>query len=98
MKENFDFYIRADLPHIDRAIEVRVVVKGTLITLYGASSRLCAGIWDAGGYVRYSNSQTLGVHPAILDEVDLKLRARMTVKGEQARVHPRRGSAIGYQG
>ena len=97
MQENFDLHVRAAIAHIERAIEVHVVVKGTTVTLYGAKSRLCAGIWDSGGYVRYQESSKLDVHPAVLDEVDLKLRARMT-QSDVARVHPPRRSAVGYQG
>lgn len=98
MQENFDFYIRTEVNGSTHVFEVHVVVKGTLVTLYGAKSRLCAGIWDSGNYVRYPDSQKLDVHPAILDEVDQKLREKMTRKGDVARVHPPRRSAVGYQG
>ena len=98
MQENFEFHVRAELPHIEKGIEVRVVVKGTTITLYGAASRLCAGIWDSGNYVRYASSGQLDVHPSILDAVDEALRRRMTMKGEQLRAEEPRRSAVGYQG
>lgn len=98
MKENFEFEAKAFLPHEQRSVAIRVVVKGTRVTLYGAFSRLCTGIWDSGNYVRYEYSQRLDVHPAILDLVDSCLRQRMTTKGDVARVPPPRASAVGYQG
>lgn len=98
MQENFDFYVRAALPHLEKGVEVHVVVKGVTITLYGVKSRLCAGVWDSGNYVRYADSGKLDVHPAILDAVDEALRLRMTQKGIQLRAEPLRRSAVGYQG
>jgi hypothetical protein len=98
VQENFDFYVRTEVNHSTHVFEVHVVVKGTVVTLYGAKSRLCAGIWDSGGYVRYANATQLDVHPAILDQVDLKLRQKMTTKGDVFRVHPPRRSAVGYSG
>lgn len=92
MKENFEFEAAAS------HVSIRVVVKGTQITLYEARSRLCTGIWDSGQYVRYAYSDRLNVHPAILDLVDSCLRERMTTKGDVARVPPPRASAVGYQG
>lgn len=98
MQENFEFHVRAALPHLEKPVEVKVVVRGVTITLYGASSRLCAGEWDSGNYVRYNDSQKIEVHPAILDAVDEALRYRMTQKGIQLRAEPLRRSAVGYQG
>lgn len=98
MQENFEFHVRAEIPHLTRSVEVRVQVRGTTITLYGATSRLCAGIWDSGSYVRYQSSRELDVHPSILDAVDAALKIRMTTKGDQLRAEPLRRSAVGYQG
>lgn len=97
MQENFDFYVRAEIPHLTQKVEVRVVVKGTTITLYGVKSRLCAGEWDSGNYVRYASSGKIDVHPSILDAVDAELRLRMTLKGVQLRADPLRRTAVGYQ-
>jgi hypothetical protein len=98
VQENFSFHVRADLPHLTRSVEVRVDVCGTVITIYGEHSRLCAGVWDSGNYVRYQSARKLDVHPSILDAVDEALRRRMTTKGEQLRADPPRRSAVGYQG
>lgn len=98
MQENFEFHVRAEIPHLTRSVEVRVQVRGTTITIYGATSRLAAGEWDSGNYVRYASSSKLEVHPAILDAVDTALRQRMTRKGVQLRCDPPRASAVGYQG
>jgi hypothetical protein len=97
VQENFQFHVRAELPHLTQKVEVRVVVNGTTITLYGASSRLCAGVWDSGNYVRYASAGKIDVHPAILDAVDAELRLRMTLKGIQLRAEPLRRTAVGYQ-
>lgn len=105
MQENFDFHVKPRIPANEYSArqrqngayqEVHVVVRGTLVTVSGATGKLCMGHWDQGGYVRYADSQRIPVHPFLLDAIDGELRHRMTLKGIETRADPRRRSAVGY--
>lgn len=107
MAEDFEFLVRAPVPEHQSAPlqrergafrEARVVVRGLTVTVFDAitRARLCAGIWDRGGYVRYADSHLLIVHPLLLDAVDGELRERMSEPGELTRAPELRRSAVGY--
>lgn len=96
MKENFDFDAWAHLPGGNRTEKLHVVVRGTTVTLHNVHGRLAAGVWDAGGYVRFPRGQRMDVSPQLLDEIDKELRRQMTTKGVQERAPELRRSAVGY--
>lgn len=96
MQKNFDFVAKTIPINTTMPLSIQVVVKGASISLHGTAGRLASGVWDAGRYVRYTRSQELCIHPALLDEVDSQLRRRMTTQGLQRRVDPPRRSAVGY--
>ena len=95
VQENFDFRASAILPN-GKGVDCHVKVKGHDVTLHDSTGQIAAGVWDAGKYVRYPYSQRLPIPPQLLDEVDTELRRRIRSPGEQARVHPPRRSAVGY--
>lgn len=86
VKESFDLNVSAKVACRRGSIELHVVVNREVVLLMDPVTleRLAAGTWDAGGYVYYSRSHELCVHPALLDAVDLALRKRMTTPGKKA--------------
>ena len=90
MKKDFEFVAH------HAGLKLSVIVRDTTVTLRDHKGIVAAGVWDAGHYVRYAQSQLLAIHPALLDEIDGELRLRMTAKGLQERVPPPRRSAVGY--
>lgn len=73
MPSTFEFFVRLR-GHFD----VRVGVRDRTVELVcPRAGFLCAGLWDAGGYVRFARASAVPVHPLILDEIDAELRLRM---------------------